>query len=149
MDEHWLFDWPWVNLTSAFPGILTQSNTPLQRGTWARVWEQGPQSCPDCRWWVWTGFRPSLLWGFLNTVSHLHCCKPFNRKLSFPRGRIMKGCLSAHSLQSCPTLCDPMDCSPPDSSVHGTLQARIWSGLPCPPPGDLPEPGIEPESPAL
>ena len=27
--------------------------------------------------------------------------------------------------QSCPTLCDPMDCSPPNSSVHGILQARI------------------------
>ena len=27
--------------------------------------------------------------------------------------------------QSCPTLCDPMDCSPPGSSVHGTFQARI------------------------
>ena len=27
--------------------------------------------------------------------------------------------------QSCPTLCDPMDCSPPESSVHGILQARI------------------------
>jgi len=27
--------------------------------------------------------------------------------------------------QSCPTLCDPIDCSPPDSSVHGILQARI------------------------
>ena len=36
-----------------------------------------------------------------------------------------------------------MDCSPPDSSVHGILQAGIWSGLPCPPPGDLPKPGIE------
>ena len=27
--------------------------------------------------------------------------------------------------QSCPTLCNPMDCSPPGSSVHGVLQARI------------------------
>ena len=27
--------------------------------------------------------------------------------------------------QSCPTLCDPMDCSPPGSSVHGIFQARI------------------------
>ena len=27
--------------------------------------------------------------------------------------------------QSCPTLCDPVDCIPPDSSVHGILQARI------------------------
>ena len=31
----------------------------------------------------------------------------------------------AQSLQSCPTLCDPMDCSPPGSSVPGILQARI------------------------
>ena len=38
-----------------------------------------------------------------------------------------------------------MDCSPPGSSVHGILQARI---LPCPPPGDLPDPGNEPISPA-
>ena len=43
------------------------------------------------------------------------------------------------------TLCDPMDCSPPRSSVHGILQAKEhWSGLPCPSPGDLPYPGIEP-----
>ena len=124
--------------------------------------------------------------------------------------------------QSCPTLCDPMNCSPPGSSVHGdslgkntgvgsySLLQRIfltqgsnpsllqkgflpseppweapeegskvkllscvqlfaipltiayqappsmefsrqqyWSGLPFPPPGDLPNPGIEPRSPAL
>ena len=34
-------------------------------------------------------------------------------------------CVYAKSLQSCLTLCDPMDCSPPGSSVHGILQARI------------------------
>ena len=33
-------------------------------------------------------------------------------------------CLPSKSLQSCPTLCDPMDCGPP-GSVHGILQARI------------------------
>ena len=32
---------------------------------------------------------------------------------------------AAASLQSCPTLCDPIDGSPPGSPVHGTLQARI------------------------
>ena len=51
--------------------------------------------------------------------------------------------------QSCPTLCDPMDCDPPGSSVHGILQARYWSGLPFSSPGDLPEPGTEPGSPEL
>ena len=33
--------------------------------------------------------------------------------------------ICAKSLQSCLTICDPMDCSPPGSSVHGVLQARI------------------------
>ena len=39
---------------------------------------------------------------------------------------------AAKSLQSCPTLCDPMDCSPPGSSVRGILQARIleWVAMP-------------------
>ena len=32
--------------------------------------------------------------------------------------------LTAKLLQSCPTLCNPLDCSPPVSSVHGILQAR-------------------------
>ena len=52
----------------------------------------------------------------------------------------------AKSLQLCLTLCHPTDCSPPGSSVHGSLQAKILSGLPCPPPGVLPNPGIEPTS---
>ena len=52
-------------------------------------------------------------------------------------------CLCA---QSCLTLCDPMDCTPPGSSVCGISQARYWSELPFPPPGDLPDPGIEPKS---
>ena len=50
------------------------------------------------------------------------------------------------SFQSCPTICDRRDCSPPGSSVHGVLQARIWSGLPCLPSGDLPNMGTEPAS---
>ena len=48
-------------------------------------------------------------------------------------------------LQLCLNLCDPINYSLPGSSVHGVLQA---SGLPSPSPGDLPDPGIEPRSPA-
>ena len=44
---------------------------------------------------------------------------------------------------SCPTHRDPVDCSPPDFSVHEVLQPEYWSGLPFPSPGDLPNPGIE------
>ena len=54
--------------------------------------------------------------------------------------------MCAQSLQSCQTLCDPMDYSPPDSSVHGILQARILEWVAMPPPGDLPDPEIEPVS---
>ena len=41
-----------------------------------------------------------------------------------------------------------MDCSPPGSSV-GFSRQEFWSGLPFPSPGDLPNPGIEPGSPAV
>ena len=51
--------------------------------------------------------------------------------------------------QLCPTLCNPVDCSPPGPSVHGILQARILEWLPFPPPGDLPNPEIKPRLPAF
>ena len=55
--------------------------------------------------------------------------------------------MRAELLQLCPTFCDPMDCSPPGSSTYGILQEEYWSGLLCPPPGGLPDPGTEPASP--
>ena len=51
--------------------------------------------------------------------------------------------------QSCPNLCDPMDYNPPGSTALGILQARILEWVAVPSPGDLPNPGIEPKSPAL
>ena len=59
-------------------------------------------------------------------------------------------CKCTKWFQLCPTLCDPMDCSPPGSSVHRILQATIqeWVAMPSPP-GDLPDPGIEPVYSAL
>ena len=58
----------------------------------------------------------------------------------------------AKSLQPYPTLYDPMDCSPPGSSVHGILQARILEWIAIQDSGDLSDPGIKyssPEAPAL
>ena len=51
-------------------------------------------------------------------------------------------CVCVLIAQSCLTLCDPLDCSPPGSSVHGILQTRL---LERNSPGDLPDPGIEPK----
>ena len=46
-------------------------------------------------------------------------------------------------------LCDPMDCSPRGSSIHGNSQARILEWVAIAFSGELPNPGIEPASPAL
>ena len=59
--------------------------------------------------------------------------------------------LCAKFLQLYLTLCDPLDqtiaCQSPLSM--GFLRQEYWSGLPRPPPGDLPDPGIKPTSPTL
>ena len=69
----------------------------------------------------------------------------------WPRGRLYTWgravlCLVA---QLCLTLCHPLDCSPPGSSVHGILQARVLAWVACLPLRGLPDPGIKPRSPAL
>ena len=51
--------------------------------------------------------------------------------------------MCAKSLWSCPTLCDPMDCSLPGSSVHGILQARILECVAMPFSRGSSQPGIE------
>ena len=48
--------------------------------------------------------------------------------------------------QSCPTLCDPMGSARQASLSLGFSRREYWSRLPCPPPGDLPDPGIKPAS---
>ena len=114
------------------------------------------------------------------THFHISC---IGKRILYPWASLSMLCLVA---QLCPTLCDPMDCSPPDSSIRGdslgeniglgchallqwifptnpglphcwqfftiwaTREAQeYWSEEPIPSPGDLPDPGIKPESPAL
>ena len=58
-------------------------------------------------------------------------------------------CKKVKVAQSCPTICDPMDCRPPGSSAHGILQASILEWVAISFSRDLPHPGIEPGSLAL
>ena len=53
--------------------------------------------------------------------------------------------MSVKSLQLSPTLCDPTVAHQAPLSI-GFSRQEYWSGLPCPPPGDLPNPGIKPAS---
>ena len=74
---------------------------------------------------------------YLGTIFLIHCAVYWKVKVKM---------LVA---QSCLTLCKLMHCSPPGSSVHGILQARILERVAMPSSRDLPNPGIEPRSPAL
>ena len=67
----------------------------------------------------------------------------FRNKIIIRTQRTQPSCMHAKSLQMFPTLCDLIDCSPPVSSVHGILQARILEWSACPPLRDLLNPGIE------
>ena len=55
-------------------------------------------------------------------------------------------CAFVKLLQSCPTLCVPMDCSLSAPLSMGFSRLEYWSWLPWPAPGDLPKPGTEPIS---
>ena len=59
---------------------------------------------------------PEAVWNAGDSTRRLWGCGD-------PALSLLDACVQA--LQSCPTLCDPMDCSPPGSSVNGILQARI------------------------
>ena len=85
---------------------------------------------------------------------------PFSRGLSQPRGQtqvslVAGGFFTSQATvlvlvaQSCPTLCDPMDCSHQAPLSMRFFRQGYWSGLPFPSAGDFPNSGIEPRSPAL
>ena len=79
--------------------------------------------------------------------SHQHICQDISSCEICQSFRIQS---ESEVAQSCPTLCDPMDCiayqAPPSM---GFSWQECWSRLPFPSPGDLPDPGIEPGSPLL
>ena len=76
-------------------------------------------------------------------------CSPSPRSIkpaSLRQGTAIKKVIVA---QSCLTLCDPMDCSPPSFSIHGTFQERILAMVAISSSRDLPDLGIEHTCPAL
>ena len=78
-------------------------------------------------WDSWAHNQGQQLLTQKDDESPLHCsCAGHIHKTEHHSGSSL--CVYAKSLQSCLTLCNPMDCSPPGSSVHGILYARIPVG---------------------
>ena len=83
-----------------------------------------------------------LSWSNLNLLCLLHWQRD-SSPLATPGKPVWKNVLFSDA-QSCPTLCEPLDCSPPGSSVRGFSRQEYWNGLPFPLPRDLPAQRLHP-----
>ena len=116
---HWKSPWCWEGLGAGWEGDGRGWDGWMASPTgWAWVWVNSGN------WW-WTG-RPGMLWftgsqrvGH-NWATELNWTEP-----------VVAATAAAKSLQSCPTLCDPIDGSPPCSAIPGILQARTleWAAI--------------------
>ena len=110
-------------------GVLRAARVPACRG-------QG-----FCTWLISLHLSFGSSWPHIKIQSSLplpeHCCSPccsisylwpLGVLFSTLRLLIHPPCVRAQSLQSCPTRCGPMDCSPPGSPVPGVLRRGHWSG---------------------
>ena len=77
------------------------------------------------RIWIYIIYR--YIW-FMYEYQHIYTINPnYKEDVTQRRGglKILIWVKWSEVAQWCPTLCDPMDCSPPGSSIHGILQARV------------------------
>ena len=134
---------------SVSPDFLTPGSVPTQRGPAGPCKTQLPQSRRQRLELSLKNFTESLSWRIWKVFNYLTsmftfpvCFQPFKSPAFFFLDFFLL-CRSDSTLtpgpleiilcsQSCPTLCDPMGCSLPGSSVHGILQARIleWVAIP-------------------
>ena len=101
-----------------------------------------------------SGRRQSLAvlrnWNCISIVGEMKQGKTVVVGLPRARGVGLEILRALSVTKSCPILCDPVDCSPRQPPLPtGFSRQEYWSGWPCPPPGDLPNPGIKLRSPAL
>ena len=93
---------------------------------------------------VWTGVRlsPQVLWLRSESLSYTAYMEMVSERCALAL------CCASSFSRVCLFLA-PWTVARQASPSMGILQAGIRHGLPCPPPGDLPKPGVEPRSPAL
>ena len=143
-NETWnqIWFWNWVSLPKPSNAISAHSSGCPSS---PRLWPSGPSPFQPLHHSSHIPTNNSPSWGLCTHPSPPAPCPEWSSaKLSF-----FRSLLGSEVSQLCPTLCNPMDCSPPGSPSMGFSRQEYWSGLPFRSPGDIPNPGIEPRSPAL
>ena len=131
-------------LPSIFPSIRVFSNKSMLHIRWPKYWSFSFSISPSSEYSRLISFRMDWLdllavQGTLKSLLQHHSSKAsifqgsafFIVQLSHPymtpgKTIAFTAAAAAKSLQSCRTPCDPVDCSPPGSSIHGILQARFY-----------------------
>ena len=159
--NHLILCRPLLLLPSIFPSIRVFSNESALRIRWPKDWSFSISPSSE-----YSGLIFRMDWldllavqGTLKSLFQHHSSKAsilrrsafFIVQLSYPPV-LLVGCYYAgfcavlcFIIQSCLTLCDPMDWSPPGSSVHGILQARMleWVAMPFSKGSSQPRDGIQ------
>ena len=112
----------------------------LPLGCWAKYCIACGVLCNNKPWWSNAYINKSLQFWRSNIAVP---CPPHSVPHTNTYPPYLCGCMHAHSFSHVWLFATLWTVAHPGSSVHGILQARIryWSGLPCPPPGNLPIPG--------
>ena len=137
--SHLILCHPLLLLPSISPNIRVFSNKSVLCSRWSKYWSFSFCISPSREYSVLTSFR--IDWFDLLSVSSLlqhHSSKTsilwrsafFIVQLSHPymttgKTIALTVCVCVLVAQSCPTVCNPVDCSPPGSSFHGILQVRV------------------------
>ena len=105
-------------------GSQREGRDPEQGQRWVRSISEA------CAVWPWASERPSLSLGSLQTSGAVTGRRDKTQEALHESTQHAVLRLAA---RLCLTLCNPMDCSPPGSSVHGVLQVRIleWGAMAC------------------
>ena len=113
--------------------------------------------CSRICWALFTQLQQAYFLTFIFLLSHasqssmnVSQVPQFSTFLSLPLPffKMIQLSVVVYLLSCIQFFCDPMDCSPPGSSM-GFYKQKYWSGLPFPFPGNLPDSGIKPTSPPL
>ena len=147
--------WVWVNSGSWWwtgrPGVLRFMGSQRVRHDWVtelNLTELGAsQSAEWTLRWVNPPFQKPL-WFLVFVFFFPEASLESDSANFYQQTQVGKSSVFSWSLdlQSCLTLYDPMDHSPTAPLSMEFSRQEYWAGLPCPPPGDVPDPGIKPVS---